>query len=211
MKLKNPIFISLILPLLLAIILGIIKRLNDPVFFWDDYLFIPLLFIFWLATGFVGVFLSYLTDRKRLQLIVPIVLQTVLIIGFASSFYFEKEPVIVDKDEKMKNNRSMVYDETLYDSLAKFPNAIKIAYQKLESSFPNPNDFKLLYFGVEKADSLSQTRNVYFSYKLHDTLELYSKIQVLNDTGYMSKFNQSINDTEYVNSKKRVKFWGRRE
>jgi len=167
------------------------------------------MFALWGITAFIGAFIFYLTERIRYQIIVTVALQALLITGFSYYVFFMKQASTIDKDENMKMNRLMVdYDKRLDDSITSFPNSIRIAYKKLESKFPNPNDFELTYFGSEKIDSLADTRSVYFSYKVNGTIELYSKIQVLNDTAHILIFNKSIDDTEFLNSKRRLDLWG---
>ena len=206
MNFKNPILTSLILPLLAAFVLSVIKLQNDSEVIWTEYgILLLFMFVLWAITAFIGAFISYLTERKKHQIIVTVTLQAVLIAAFSYYVFFMNQPSTIDKDQNMKMNRLMVdYDKRLDDSLTSFPNSIRIAYSKLESKFPNPNDFELTYFGSER-DSLPDTRSVYFSYKVHDTVELYSKIQVLKDTAYVVTFNKSIDDTEFLNSKRRLK------
>jgi hypothetical protein len=209
MNLKNNVTISLIIPFVIAIIIGIKSFQNGPTSFGKDYFILfSLVFVFWAVTLLIGALVSHFIELKAFELYASVPVQIIFTLGFIYYSFSMKEPVLVDENENMKTNRLMVdYEERLDDSIAKFPNIVRIAYKKLESEFSDPNDFKLTFFGSEKADSLTYMRKVYFSYLIHDTVNLFSVIQVLNDTAKVLAFNKDINDTSFLNTKKRLKTW----
>ena len=87
---------------------------------------------------------------------------------------------------------------------------IKVAFTKLESTFENPNDFKLNSYFVRSQDTLINNNsketvyNIYFTYSLtNDTsLQYFSKVAVFQNSPTLLIYNQNTKtNSEYLNLK----------
>ena len=206
MKLRNPMTISLIMPIILSAFFAARMYLDDASSFTKEYpVVLAFILVFWLVTSFVGLILSQVFKKlKNVQLlyIYPQVLAIALFLFYA---YSDNKTPQTDIDDNKKWNHLMVdYEKSLDDSLITFPNHIRIGYQKLESQFSNPNEFRLTSFGSERIDSSNKKWIVYFTYTSLQNIENYSKVEVINDTPRVISFNMSAKDSDFLVIKHRL-------
>ena len=96
--------------------------------------------------------------------------------------------------------KDWVYDNEEY---------IRIAFNRLESEFTNPNDFDLYAFSVRKKDTIvngfiDTTYNIYFVYflKPDTTNKYFSKVSVFTNKPQLKIFNMDTKkNEEYMNIK----------
>jgi len=96
--------------------------------------------------------------------------------------------------------KNWVYDNEEY---------IRIAFDRLESEFTNPNDFDLDAFSVRKKDTIvngliDTTYNIYFVYflKPDTTTKYFSKVSVFTNKPELKIFNiDTKKNEEYINIK----------
>ncbi|WEK37186.1 MAG: hypothetical protein P0Y53_06710 [Candidatus Pseudobacter hemicellulosilyticus] len=190
MTVRKVILYSLLLPVLIFLSLITISLIKDNKFPDIDYLIFLTagLFLPWAIGVLLGVFVTVLVRKPKLEpwfyLSGQLLVVTTIVCLLLVNAY--RQAVHRQNFGNIEHNHYLVDLDNKYSFSARDP-YVQTAFRKLESSFANPNDFRLsAYFSqVTGEDNTVPVYFVYFSYKRKGRGEFFSKIRVLQDSAFV--------------------------
>lgn len=194
MTVRKTILWTLALPLLLALIFSIMVTFQNVIIFLLTGIGL------WIIGLVLGVLLSAAFKSPQKEPWLYITAQVTIFVGFTIILAVMNitEARAEKKTRNIKHNHLVVDLDSSYQVISQDHEFIRTAFKKLESTFSNPNNFRLHSYFTKTKDTVLSTYtetvySVYFAYSTEENDHLFSKISVLENKAYIDILN---GDTE---------------